>query len=370
MILKDRTHIFYAYSSFKWRNLASNNAGVTVIVVGLSDGQEKSARMFSPTTEDEVIEKSVPNINAYMVPGPNIYVEPITAAVPGRQTMFWGNKPTDGGHLVMTPSEARAITRDAPRAAEFLRPYYGSEEFINCAPRVCVWVEDNKKNEAQAIRHLALRFENVKSFREGSKAKETRPAASYPHRFRQIQGSPGKPSTVVPIHSSESRSYLPVGILPAGGIVSNAAYALYNAPLWNMAVIASRIHLVWIATVCGKLETRYRYSNTLGWNTFPVPALTDQNKADLTTCAENILLAREAHFPATIADLYDPDTMPANLREAHDRNDDTLEHIYIGRRFRNDTERLEKLFELYSTMIAATKQGAREDAKTRRRRDA
>lgn len=137
-----------------------------------------------------------------------------------------------------------------------------------------------------------------------------------------------------------------------------------------MAVIASRIHLVWIATVCGKLETRYRYSNTLGWNTFPVPALTDQNKADLTTCAENILLAREAHFPATIADLYDPDTMPANLREAHDRNDDTLEHIYIGRRFRNDTERLEKLFELYSTMIAATKQGAREDAKTRRRRDA
>jgi hypothetical protein len=138
--------------------------------------------------------------------------------------------------------------------------------------------------------------------------------------------------------------------------VSDNAFALYDADLWNMALIASRLHLVWIATVCGKLETRYRYSNTLGWNTFPVPTLTEKNKADLTRCAEDILLAREAHFPATIADLYDPDNMPADLREAHDRNDEVLERIYVGRRFRNDTERLEKLFELYTKMTAG--QGA------------
>lgn len=117
-----------------------------------------------------------------------------------------------------------------------------------------------------------------------------------------------------------------------------------------MALVTSRLHLVWIATVCGKLETRYRYSNTLGWNTFPVPTLTEKNKVDLTRCAEDILLAREAHFPATIADLYDPETMPSNLREAHEHNDEVLERIYIGRRFRNDTERLEKLFELYTKM--------------------
>jgi hypothetical protein len=122
-----------------------------------------------------------------------------------------------------------------------------------------------------------------------------------------------------------------------------------------MALIASRLHLVWIATVCGKLETRYRYSNTLGWNTFPVPRLTEQNKADLTACAENILLAREAHFPATIADLYDPENTPENLRHAHERNDEVLERIYIGRRFKNDTERLEKLFELYTKMTAAAR---------------
>jgi len=117
-----------------------------------------------------------------------------------------------------------------------------------------------------------------------------------------------------------------------------------------MALIASRLHLVWIGTVCGKLKTDFRYSNTLGWNTFPVPTLTEKNKADLTACAEAILPAREAHFPATIADLYDPARMPENLRAAHDRNDETLERIYIGRRFRNDTERLEKLFEMYTKM--------------------
>ena len=145
--------------------------------------------------------------------------------------------------------------------------------------------------------------------------------------------------------------------------MSNAAFGLYDAALWNLALIASRLHLVWIATVCGKLETRYRYSNTLGWNTFPVPTLTDKNKADLTRCAEDILLAREAHFPATIADLYDPEAMPANLRAAHDRNDETLERIYIGRRFKNDTERLEKLFELYTKMTAPRTGGKEEPGK-------
>ena len=140
-----------------------------------------------------------------------------------------------------------------------------------------------------------------------------------------------------------------------------------------MAVIASRLHLVWVATVCGKMKTDFRYSNTLGWNTFPVPLLTEQNKADLTRCAENILLARESHFPATIADLYDPDTMPENLRQAHEHNDEVLERIYIGRRFKNDTERLEKLFDLYTKMVAkpaAAKQAKAVPGKKAARREA
>jgi hypothetical protein len=145
---------------------------------------------------------------------------------------------------------------------------------------------------------------------------------------------------------------LPAGLVDDHTVISDRAAVIYNPDNWVLAVIVSRMHLVWIATVCVRMRMDFSYSNTLGWNTFPVPTLTEQNKADLTRCAEDILLAREAHFPATIADLYDPDKMPANLREAHERNDETLERIYIGRRFKNDTERLEKLFELYTQMTA------------------
>ena len=143
---------------------------------------------------------------------------------------------------------------------------------------------------------------------------------------------------------------MPIDYFDSGAIITAPNFALYDAPLWNFSILASRCHIIWIATVCGKMKTDLRYSNTLGWNTFPVPKLTEQNKFDLTRCAEDILLAREAHFPATIADLYDPETMPENLRRAHDANDEMLERIYIGRRFKNDTERLEKLFELYTKM--------------------
>ena len=134
--------------------------------------------------------------------------------------------------------------------------------------------------------------------------------------------------------------------------MGDGGFSFYDPPLWNVAVFVSRLSLVWIGAVCGKIKTDFRFSNTLGWNTFPVPTLTEKNKADLSRCAEDILLAREQHFPATIADLYEPDNMPADLRAAHERNDEVLERIYIGRRFKNDTERLEKLFDLYTKMTA------------------
>jgi hypothetical protein len=203
--------------------------------------------------------------------------------------------------------------------------------------------------------------------RAAKQDKAAQKLAGTPYRFRDQEAAVDH-VLVVPRVSSENRPYLPAGLLLADAIIQDQAFALYDAPLWNMALIASRLHLVWIATVCGKLKTDFRYSNTLGWNTFPVPTLTEKNKADLTRCAEDILLAREAHFPATIADLYDPKKMPADLREAHERNDEVLERIYIGRRFRNDTERLEKLFELYTKTIGS--QGTTKRGKVKVRADA
>ena len=267
--------------------------------------------------------------------------------------MTFGNTPIDGGHLLLARDECDALRLTTEQQRRFVRRILGSAEFIRGIERYCLWIEDQYLTEALAIEPIARRIRDVRLLRlKGGKT--ARDIAERSHQFQRMYF--GAHSTIiVPGVSSETREYLPCGFEPAGTVVSNLAFAIYDAPLWNMALLASRLHLVWVATVCGKLETRYRYSNTLGWNTFPVPLLTEQNKADLTQCAEDILLAREAHFPATIADLYDPEKMPGNLRHAHERNDEVLERIYIGRRFKNDTERLEKLFELYTKMTAAEK---------------
>ena len=347
--------IVFAYTSFKWANLASYNAGVTVAIVGISRNAGRPKILFSAVGKHEVSAKQVLNINAYLVPGPNIVVQPVRDSASRCAYMDLGNMPKDGGHLLFSAEQADEAVRFAPAIAKYIFDFVGSQEFVKGIIRKCLWIEDEQAEEAGRIPPVADRLEGVRIMRLASDAESTRAYADRPYRFKQIQGRGLNSSIVVPKVSSESRDYLPVGLLTAHSVVSDNAFALYDAPLWNMALIASRLHLVWIATVCGKLETRYRYSNTLGWNTFPVPLLTEQNKADLTACAENILLAREAHFPATIADLYDPDNMPDNLRHAHERNDEVLERIYIGRRFKNDTERLEKLFELYTKMTAAAK---------------
>lgn len=200
-----------------------------------------------------------------------------------------------------------------------------------------------------ALSEIEGRVARVREMRLASTDAGTRALAAKPHQMREMNKGLSH-TIVVPRVSSENRPFLPVGLADADTVIGDKNYAMYDAPLWSIALIASRLHLVWIGTVCVRLRTDFSYGSTLGWNTFPVPTLTDQNKADLTRCAEDILLAREAHFPATIADLYDPETMPEDLRAAHERNDEMLERIYIGRRFRNDTERLEKLFDLYTKM--------------------
>lgn len=342
--------IEFAHTSFRWANLASYNAGVTVAIIGITTQPRSPRRLFSLDDSGQTIERQCSHINAYLTAGESVIVDKASQSIGMQSAMIFGNTPIDGGHLLLSRDERDALQLTPAQQNLFVRRIYGSAEFIRGLERYCLWIEDQHLAEAQTIRPVAQRIRDVRSLRLNG-GKTARDIAERSHQFQRMYL--GKHSTlIVPSVSSESREYLPCGYEPAGTVVSNLAFALYDAPLWNMALIASRLHLVWIATVCGKLETRYRYSNTLGWNTFPVPLLTEQNKADLTRCAEDILLAREAHFPATIADLYDPDNMPDNLRHAHERNDEVLERIYIGRRFRNDTERLEKLFELYTKMTA------------------
>ena len=355
LILGGGVEIYFAHSSFKWSNLASKNAGVTVVIVGISNSDEKDRRIFTIMQDGTTAEKVADNISPYLVNSNNIYVEALSKPGRDRPVMIYGNKPADGGNLILSTEEAKEVLREFPQARGYLRPYFGSEDFIKAAPRVCIWVAEHELQEASEITFLKRRFDAVRDFRAASKAAETRSASTIGYRFRQIQGNPGSKSVIIPRHSSENREYLPVGLLPSGGIVSDAAFAIYDAPMWSLSILLSKMHLVWVAAVCGKLETRYRYSNTLGWNTFPIPVLTEKNKDDLADAAKSVLLSREENFPDTIADLYDPAAMPESLRRAHENNDEVLERIYIGRRFRNDTERLEKLFDLYTKMTVKGK---------------
>lgn len=347
LVFGEKNVIHFAHTSFLWSNLASKKAAVTCVIIGLSARQVSEKRLF-----DSSVVRSVPNISPYLVATETVIVTKKTKPISNIGFMQSGNKPTDGGKLILSRDEKDRIIAKDSRAARFIKRYVGSQELINGGGRWCIWVEDGESSEARNIEDFRSRFEQVRELRMRGGAQAISNCAT-PHRFVFAPHS-RSPAIAIPNVSSERRWYLPCELTGEDTVVSNLASVIYDAPLWNLALIASRLHLVWIATVCGKLKTDFRYSNTLGWNTFPVPPLTDKNKADLTRCAEDILLARERHFPATIAELYDPERMPDELRAAHDRNDEVLERIYIGRRFKNDTERLEKLFELYTKMTAAT----------------
>ncbi len=352
LIFETGHEIPFAHTSFKWANLASHNAGVTVVIVGIANDANAVRKLFSDDGDGETIVKETDNINPYLISGPNVMVQPISKPMNLLDEMSFGNMPNEGGFLLLTRSEADEVITQHRVDRKFIRPFIGSQEFIKGQERRCVWVTDQNYVEAKENSWLNERFEAVRKQRSASNRSTTKQLAETPYRFGEVRQTGLERTIVVPRVSSENRDFLPVGLAPKGTIIGDRNFALYDAPLWNMALIASRLHWVWIGTVCVRMRTDFSYSNTLGWNTFPVPKLTEKNRADLTRCATDILLAREAHFPATIADLYKPDAMPENLRAAHDRNDEALERIYIGRRFKNDTERLEKLFELYTKMTS------------------
>lgn len=334
---------------------------MTVVIVGIA-----SARSGKKVLFDGDEKRFVENIGPYLIPVGNIIVQKAPRPINGLPRMDYGNKPTDGGNLILARDTKDALLAHQPEVARFIKAYVGSTEFINGVPRFCLWVEDQEVDEARLIPNLRERFENVRRLRAESKGQQANANADTPHRFVFAPHRSGS-ALIVPRVTSERRRYLPVGLVDDATVVSDRAAVIYRPELWLLSIVASRMHLVWIATVCVRMRMDFSYSNTLGWHTFPVPALTDKNKADLTRCAEDILLAREHHFPATIADLYDPDAMPADLRAAHERNDEVLERIYIGRRFRNDTERLEKLFELYTKMTAAADKTPAKKAVAKRR---
>lgn len=353
--------IRFAYTSFIWSNLAKNKAGVTVIVVGVDFDAGGMRYLISGDNK-----RAVEHINPYLT---EHRIDVVSACRHPQFTsigMDYGVYYSKSAGLILSLEEKQNLLQ-AGFPPALTKRFLGSTEFINGKERYCLWLDDGALPIGNEFPEVRARLELVRKERTETDDVAVNKLAARPHQFRERKGD-GKRKVFVPIVSSENRQFFPVGLANETVIPTNKAFYMDDAPLWCVAILSSRIHLAWIATICGRLRSDFSYSNTLGWNTFPVPPLTEQNKADMTRCAEGILLAREAHFPATIADLYDPEKMPADLRAAHERNDETLERIYIGRRFKNDTERLEKLFELYTKMVAKapTKKAAKKSAGRRK----
>lgn len=349
-VLQDDLEISFAHTSFKWSNNAAKKAAVICVIVGIRTASKSEKFLI-----DDDQKRSVGNINPYLVDGPNIYVakrtRPLSNDLP---RMHFGNMPNNGEALLLTRQERDALLSEAPDAEQFIRPLYGSQEFIKGIERFCLWITDETLEKAQSIRAIADRIEHVRQKRLKSTDAGSQELAARPHQFRDLNEAQDH-MIVVPSASSERRYYLPVGQLDAGCVVSNLAFAIYDGPIWTIGLIASRLHLIWIAGICGKLKSDFRYSNTLGWHTFPIPKLSEQDKTDLAAASERILEVREGHFPKTIAELYDPEKTPPDLRAAHLTNDEVVERIFAGRVFRNDTERLEHLFKRYARTIEQEK---------------
>jgi hypothetical protein len=256
--------IFFAHTSFKWANLANHKAGVTVAIVGIARNASKPRRLYSEGEEKQTVLREVDYINAYLVAGANVVVEGETNPFGVVSPMTNGNKPADGGHLILDLTEAEAIRSSDANAAQFIRPFVGSDEAINGKQRFCLWINEAGVDLAQSIPAIAARINDVRVMRQASTKELTRRGASTPHVFQQIRQKGDETLMVVPRVSSENRPYLPVALLSHGTIIGDRNFALYDAPLWNMALIASRLHWVWIGTVCVRMRTDFSYSNTLG----------------------------------------------------------------------------------------------------------
>ncbi len=343
-LINKGVEIAFAYHSFKWSNNAKYNAAVICVIVGLSARNNSKKILF-----DGDKQKIVEHINPYLSEGTTCVVNKRNKALSGFPIMSFGSMPNDGGFLLLDEYEKVQLENEDSRAALLIHPLLGAQEFIRGEKRYCLWITDNLLPLALSIKSVAARIEKCAEMRASSKRTSTNELSHVPHQFGEIRY---KESTciIVPGASSENRKYIPIGYLDAGTVITNSAFAVYDAPIWLFGLLTSSMHMVWVKTVGGRLKTDYRYSAQLCYNTFPFPKISAEKKAEIENAAEDVLVTREFYPEKTLAELYDPDKMPQDLREAHTRLDDIVESCYPGYPFANDETRLECLFKLYEEM--------------------
>ncbi|WP_245189472.1 class I SAM-dependent DNA methyltransferase [Lunatimonas salinarum] len=348
-ILDQGISIFFAHTAFKWSNNAKDNAGVTVAIIGISNEDGAQKRLF---TDDRF--KLVKNINPYLIEGGNSIILRRSKPISEFPEMSFGNMPNDGGGLILNEDEKQEILKKYPDANKFFRRLVGSAEYIRGIDRYCIWLNNKTLEEAMLIPPITERIEIVKNHRLSSKDAGTNKLAKRPHQFRDRKEA-NYTQIIMPSVSSERREYIPTGFLDKNIVVSNLGLVVYDGESWILGVLTSKMHMIWTKSVGGYLGTSIRYSKDIVYNTFPFPEITKERKEEINQCVFRILGEREKHPEKTLAELYDPDKMPAGLRAAHEANDEVIERCYRSKPFDSDEERLEYLFKLYEKMIAEEK---------------
>ncbi|MBN7817644.1 class I SAM-dependent DNA methyltransferase [Algoriphagus pacificus] len=347
-ILAVNNQIFFAHTSFLWNNSAKNQAAVYVVIIGIGKASVKKKKIF---LGDNV--KMVENISPYLTEGSNTIVGKRSKPRNGLPSLVFGNQGIDGGHLILSNEERKSLLNKNPELEKFIRPLFGAEDYMKNENRWCIWINERDKDEALAFPEIQKRVKSVENYRKGG-GQVARSLVNLSYRFRYIHEA--KRSTLIlPRTTTERRDYLVVGFLDKKNIVTDAAQVIYDPEPFVFGLLSSKIHMIWVKATAGRLKMDIRYSNSICYNNFPFPPISDQRKQEITQCVFRILEERERHSEKTLAQLYDPDKMPEGLREAHRQNDLAIERCYRSRPFESDEERLEYLFKLYEKMIAEEK---------------
>lgn len=341
-LFDSNVEIYFAYNSFKWANNAKFNAGVTVIIVGLRNSTTSKKILFNDKSYT-----LVDNISPYLTNSNTVFVDNTNSSISGFPQMNFGNMPTDNGLLLFTTQEKDEFLQNNPDTKKKFKPLLSADEFLNGKNRYCIWLNGIEENEC--LQHPSI-VSIINKLRE-VRLKSSRPQlAEVPHLFEQITQPEGFDFVLVPRHSSENRDYIPMGFCDRYYIASDSCLLVAINDIWLFGILTSKMHMAWVKVVGGRLETRYRYSATLCYNTFPFPKITEAKRQEIEDAAFKVLAAHEQHTQKTLAQMYDPDKMPANLRDAHNHLDRIVESCYRSAPFTSDEERLEHLFALYEKM--------------------
>lgn len=370
LINQDGIKLNFAHQTFKWSNEARGNAAVFCIIIGfgLEDRKDKKLYLYE-TVKSNPQEVAVKRINAYLVDGPMVFIgKRSTQLSEVVSPMVFGNMPNDGGHLLLTKNEYIDAVTKTPELENFIKPFYGAEDYINNKPRYCIWLRGIAPNMYRNYPYIINRIEQVKKVRSESTRAATKELATVPMLFGEIR-QPDSDYILVPRHSSERRSYIPIGFMTKECIAGDSNLIIPNASLYEFGILTSRMHMVWMCYVCGRIKSDYRYSASIVYNNFPWPDISDEMKSNIMKAANVVLDARKIYPDSSLADLYDPNTMPPELSSAHSKLDKLVEKAY-GKVFDNDVSRISHLFELYQKKTADLFTSNETKKKSRKRQSA